>query len=214
MQKGNSVHFKQETHSIETVNIHLLHYEAFDPNEYLDHLTEQETERYFTFSHSKRKMEFVATRILRHRIFGFTHIHYTALGAPYIEDEGFISISHAKGVVGIAFSKDFPVGLDLEKIDERLLKLSTKFLSVDETASLDTTSTLEMTKVWSGKEALYKIAGRKGILFSKELHVSPIENNRWKGRIQSGDKILHTEISIFTVDDVVVSVNINPLQEE
>lgn len=214
MQKGNSVHFRQETHSIDSINIHLLHYEAFDPNEYLDHLTEQETERYFTFSHSKRKMEFVATRILRHRIFGFTHIHYNALGAPYIEDEGFISISHAQGVVGIAFSKDFPVGLDLEKIEPRLLKLSPKFLSIDEAASLDTSSALDMTKVWSGKEALYKIAGRKGILFNTELHLSLIENNRWHGRIHSGDKILHTEISIFTLDDVVVSVNINALQEE
>ena len=214
MQKGNSVHFRQETHSIDSVNIHLLHYEAFDPNDYLDHLTEEETERYFTFSHSKRKMEFVATRILRHGIFGFTHIHYTALGSPYIENEGFISISHAKGVVGIAFSKDFPVGFDLEKIDQRILKLSQKFLSVAETEFLDTSSALEMTKLWSGKEALYKIAGRKGILFGTELHLSPIENNRWKGRIHSGDKILHTEISIFTLDDVVVSVNINALKEE
>ncbi len=206
--------FKQEIHSIDSVNIHLLRYEAFDPADYLDHLTEQETERYFTFTHIKRKMEFVATRILRHRIFGFTHIHYDVLGAPYIEDEGFISISHAKDVVGIAFSKEFPVGLDLEKIDTRLLKLSSKFLSVEETESLDTSSALEMTKVWSGKEALYKIAGRKGILFSTELHLSRLEKNLWKGRIHSGDKILHTEISIFTLDDLVVSVNINALQEE
>jgi 4'-phosphopantetheinyl transferase len=79
---------------------------------------------------------------------------------------------------------------------------------------LDISSALEMTKVWSGKEALYKIAGRKGILFSKELHLSPIENNRRNGRIHSGDKILHAEISIFTLDDVVVSVNINALKEE
>jgi 4'-phosphopantetheinyl transferase len=208
------VQFKQEIHSIDSVNIHLLHYEAFDPGDYLDHLTEQETERYFTFTHIKRKMEFVATRILRHRIFGFTHIHYDAYGAPYIEGEGFISISHAKGLVGIAFSKDFPVGLDLEKIDTRLLKLCSKFLSLEEKESLNTSSALEMTKVWSGKEALYKIAGRKGIIFSTELHLSLLENNRWKGRIHSGDKIHHTEISIFTLDDLVVSVNINALQEE
>ena len=71
-----------------------------------------------------------------------------------------------------------------------------------------------MTKVWSGKEALYKIAGRKGIIFSTELHLSHLEKNLWKGRIHSGDKILHTEISIFTLDDLVVSVNINELQEE
>ncbi len=206
--------FKQETLHIGSVSIHLLYYDTFDPTDYLDHLTEQETERYFTFTHIKRKMEFVATRFLRHGIFGFTHIHYNEVGAPYIEDEGFISISHAKGVVGISFSKDFPVGLDLEKIDARLVKLSSKFLSAAETNALDTTSALEMTKVWSGKEVLYKIAGRKGIIFSSELHLSLLENNRWKGTIQSRHKTLHTEISIFTIEDLVVSVNTNALKSE
>ena len=206
--------FKQETLQIESVSIHLLYYYTFDPGNYLDHLTEQETERYFSFTHIKRKMEFVATRFLRHRLFGFTHIHYNEVGAPYIEDEGYISISHAKGVVGIAFSKEFTVGLDLEKIDTRMVKLSPKFLSKLESETLDTSSPVEMTKVWSGKEALYKIAGRKGIIFSTELHLSPLGENLWSGRIYHGKIAVHTEISIFTIEDLVVSVNTNALRSE
>lgn len=206
--------FKQETLHIGSVSIHLLYYDVFDPGDYLDHLTEQETERYFSFTHIKRKMEFVATRFLRHRLFGFTHIHYNEVGAPYIEDEGFISISHAKGVVGIAFSKEFTVGLDLEKIDTRMVKLSPKFLSTLESETLDTTSPLEMTKVWSGKEALYKIAGRKGIIFSTELQLSQLSENLWSGRIYHGEIAVHTEISIFTIEDLVVSVNTNALRSE
>lgn len=206
--------FKQETLQIESVSIHLLYYDTFDPGNYLDHLTEQEKERYFSFTHIKRKMEFVATRFLRHRLFGFTHIHYNEVGAPYIENEGYISISHAKGVVGIAFSKEFTVGLDLEKIDTRMVKLSPKFLSKLESETLDTSSPVEMTKVWSGKEALYKIAGRKGIIFSTELHLSPLGENLWSGRIYHGKIAVHTEISIFTIEDLVVSVNTNALRSE
>lgn len=206
--------FKQETLQIESVSIHLLYYDTFDPGNYLDHLTEQETERYFSFTHIKRKMEFVATRFLRHRLFGFTHIHYNEVGAHYIENEGYISISHAKGVVGIAFSKEFTVGLDLEKIDTRMVKLSPKFLSKLESETLDTSSPVEMTKVWSGKEALYKIAGRKGIIFSTELHLSPLCENLWSGRIYHGKIAVHTEISIFTIEDLVVSVNTNALRSE
>ncbi len=208
------MHFKQETHHIGPVSIHLLFYDSFEPSDYLDHLTEQETERYFSFTHIKRKMEFVATRILRHRLFGFTHIHYNEVGAPYIEDEGFISISHAKGVVGIAFCKGFTIGLDLEKIDSRMVKLSPKFLSTLESETLDTTSPAEMTKVWSGKEALYKIAGRKGIIFSTELHLSPLSENLWSGRIYHGKIVVHTEISIFTIKDLVVSVNTKALRSQ
>ena len=206
--------FKQETLHIGSVNIHLLYYNTFDPGDYLDHLTEQETERYFSFTHIKRKMEFVATRFLRHQLFGFTHIHYNEVGAPFIEDEGFISISHAKGVVGIAFSKDFSIGLDLEKVDSRMVKLSPKFLSSLESQTLDTRSPLEMTKVWSGKEALYKLAGRKGIIFSTDLHLSPFSENLWNGRIYSGEIAVYTEISIFTLEDLVVSVNTNALRLE
>ncbi|MCE2682245.1 MAG: 4'-phosphopantetheinyl transferase family protein [Flavobacteriia bacterium] len=206
--------FKQDNLHIGSVSIHLLYYDAFEPGDYLEHLTEQETERYFTFTHIKRKMEFVATRILRHRLFGFMHIHYNEVGAPYIEDEGFISISHAKGVVGIAFCKEYIVGLDLEKIDSRMLKLSPKFLSTIESETLNTSSATEMTKVWSGKEVLYKIAERKGIIFSSELHLSPLSENLWSGRIYNGEIAVHTEISIFTIEDLVVSVNTNALRSE
>lgn len=206
--------FKQETLQIGSVNIHLLYYDAFEPGDYLEYLTEQETERYFSFKHIKRKMEFVATRILRHRLFGFTHIHYNEVGAPYIEDEGFISISHAKGVVGIAFSKEFSIGLDLEKIDPRMVRLSPKFLSTLESETLDTTCPIEMTKVWSGKEALYKMAGRKGIIFSTELYLSPLSENLWTGRICNEEIVLHTEISIFTIEDLVVSINVKALRSE
>lgn len=87
-------------------------------------------------------------------------------------------------------------------------------MSPDESIKLDTSSMVEMTKVWSGKEALYKIAGRKGILFRTELHLEPLSNNRWQGRIHTADKILRTEISIFTLDDLVVSVTTHALNEE
>jgi hypothetical protein len=71
-----------------------------------------------------------------------------------------------------------------------------------------------MTKVWSGKEVLYKIAERKGIIFSSELHLSPLSENLWSGRIYNGEIAVHTEISIFTIEDLVVSVNTNALRSE
>ena len=110
--------FRQEIIQINCIFIHLLSFEEFDPITYLDQLTDQEKDRFFSFGHDKRRREFAATRILRHRVFGFKHIHYDQFGAPYIEDEGYISISHAHGIVGIALCKDFSIGLDLESIDQ------------------------------------------------------------------------------------------------
>jgi phosphopantetheinyl transferase len=186
-----------------------LYFNTYNSSEYLDQLTEPEKERYFTFIHEKRRMEFVATRILRHRLFGFQHIHYDTHGAPYIEDEGFISISHAPGVVGLAVSKYFKIGVDLEVIREKAAMVAHKFLSPAEQGLFDTTSAAEMTKVWSAKEVLYKLAGRKRILFSEHLLLEKVIGDLWKGTIKNPDHTLITELQIIVKDDLIITVNPN-----
>jgi phosphopantetheinyl transferase len=180
----------------------------------MDQLTEPEKERYFTFIHEKRRMEFVATRILRHRLFGFQHIHYDEHGAPYIEDEGFISISHAPGVVGLAISKHFKVGLDLETVRDKAALVADKFLSHEEKKQFDRDSALEMTKVWSAKEVLYKLAGRKQILFSEHLLLKKVTQDHWEGTIINPDHIIRTDLHIFEKNDLVITVNPNAFKHE
>lgn len=184
-----------------------MYFKAYSSAEFLDQLTDQEKERYFSFTHENRRLEFVATRILRHRLFGFQHIHYDEHGAPYIEDEGYISISHAPGVVGIAISKDFKVGLDLEIIRDKAADLSFKFLSPDEMESLDNRSSLEMTKVWSAKEVLYKLAGRKQILFKEHLLLKKISDENWQGTIINPSGKIKVDLAIFVKNDLIISVN-------
>jgi len=200
--------FRQEIIQIKSIFIHLLEFEDFDPITYLDQLTDQEKERFFSFGHIKRKREFVATRILRHRIFGFKHIHYDPNGAPYIEDEGYISISHARGIVGIAFCNEFRVGLDLETIEQKALRLSGKFLSESEKKELNQLDATEMTKAWSAKEVLYKLAGRKEILFKEQLHLQK-EDDGFLGTIHNEDHHLKVKLRSFTFGETIVSVNIN-----
>lgn len=199
--------FTQETIHLTNVEIHLMYYNVYNSSEYLDQLTEPEKERYFTFIHEKRRMEFVATRILRHRLFGFQHIHYDTHGAPYIEDEGFISISHAPGVVGLAISKQFKVGLDLEVIRDKAALVAHKFLSSDEKQIFDIHSAIEMTKVWSAKEVLYKLAGRKQILFSEHLLLNKSTEDHWKGTIVNPDRKLRTDLQLILKNDLIITVN-------
>ena len=95
-------------------------------------MTDIETERFFSFKNINRRREFVATRILRHQLFGFQHMHYDSLGAPYIPNEGFISVSHSKNLIGIAVNEEYKVGLDLESHRKNILDLKAKFLSENE----------------------------------------------------------------------------------
>lgn len=208
------MHFTQEYIPLKDIEIHLLYFAKYDPTEFLDQLTALEKERYFSFKHINRRREFVATRILRHRLFGFQHIHYNEYGAPYIENEGFISISHSPGVVGIALCKSFKVGLDLEQRRDKALYLCSKFLSVEESQKLDILSSDEMTKVWSAKEVLYKLAGRKQILFKHDLLLDKIDDENWKGIILNQNETIKVDLSIFVKDNLIISINSSSCQYE
>ncbi|WP_165779195.1 4'-phosphopantetheinyl transferase family protein [Brumimicrobium salinarum] len=195
------------------VSVFLLYYDDFVTEQHLHNLLPKEQLRLEQFSHPSRKREYVATRVLRTMHFGNEPILYSDIGAPYVKGEGFISISHANHVVGMAYCKDFQVGLDLEPIHEKVMRVKHKFLSAEETRLTNTQSVEEMIKVWSGKEALYKLAGRKKIIFAENLLLSPIDKLRWKGRICFPNTTKEVEMTIDTKDNFVISINASPVYE-
>lgn len=211
LDTSNSMSFEIEHITIGSSSIYLLHYSDFNPTEYLDRLTELELERYHTFSHIKRKREFVATRILRHQLFGFEHIHYDEHGAPYIDSEGFISVSHCNGSIGIALNKEFQVGLDLEVPRPQITQLADKFLSAHERDYFDISDPMELTKIWSAKEALYKLAGRKEIIFSKDLLLEDKDELSWNARILNKDHERKIKLHIFEHKGMIVTINKQPI---
>ena len=194
--------------------IYTLSFSDFEPLNYLEHLTSQEIERFEAFSHEQRKREFVATRILRHSIFGFKHIHYNAVGAPYIEDEGFISISHAKNLVGIAINSFYQIGLDLELIQDKAFKVQSKFLNESEISIFDTSNHHTMTACWSAKETLYKLAGRKKIDFKKDLQLYNKEENLWIGKIIHPETIFSVNLRITEYNNYIITFNSSPIEIE
>ena len=201
------MYFSKKTINSHSSCIHLLSYEEFDTLEFISKLTDIETERFFSFKNINRRREFVATRILRHQLFGFQHMHYDSLGAPYIPNEGFISVSHSKNLIGIAVNEEYKVGLDLESHRKNILDLKTKFLSENEFTQFNCDNYIEVTKIWSAKEALYKLAGRKKILFSKELILSKDSNDCWNGTIINHDHDLKVKMDIFDIDETIISIN-------
>ena len=195
------------------VKVHLMDFNDFDPSEFLDKLTEIEIERYLSFSNLHRKREFVASRILRHEVVGFQHVHYDSVGAPYIKGEGYISISHTLNTVGIAVSEKFKLGFDIEGIRPKILNIKHKFLSVEELTFIDTESVAELTKVWTAKEALYKMSGRNGINFRTELFLNKKADQLWEGKILENDAYLKTDLNIFEHQNKMIAINTSALEK-
>ncbi|XOV68966.1 MAG: 4'-phosphopantetheinyl transferase family protein [Fluviicola sp.] len=198
--------FKRDKIDVGATCIHTVTYPEFAPEDFLDVLTDSELERYHTFRHPKRKREFIATRALRHELYGNKHIHYTPEGAPYIHTDTFISISHSKNVVAIAENHEFPIGLDLEPLRPNIQRVMHKFLSEEELVNFDCNDIQLLTSIWSAKETLYKLAGRKQIIFRDELHISRI-NNQWKGRIVNPKHDLLVNLDIFEREGIIYTLN-------
>lgn len=206
--------FVRESLTFNQVEAHLLYFEDFDVSDYFHNLLKEEQQQVNFFSSRSRKMEYTATRVLRSMLFGNEPILYDKNGAPFIMSEGYISISHAKKVVGIAFCKDFPIGFDLEPIHEKVLRVAHKFLNKEEVLEFDTKNVTEMIRVWSAKEALYKIAGRKGILFSHDLHLTKIEKEKWLGKIYSKSEVKSVHLKSLIHNAFVISVTIEKPSDE
>ena len=188
-------------------NIYICSYEDFEPVHYTEYLTKPEKEKLFSFRSSNRKMEFVAARILRNRIFGLKHIHYLSDGSPYIEDEKFISISHSKGVAALAVNEFHKIGLDIETPRNKILQLMDKFLSEQEKNNFDITNPKEVTKLWSVKESFYKLANRKKIHFKSELCIEKDSDGNWTGKIVNPDHDILVKINIFELNELIICIN-------
>jgi 4'-phosphopantetheinyl transferase len=206
--------FEQKTIRLTHSIIHFISYDNFDPDSYLHVLTQEEQERYFGFTNLFRKKEFIATRYLRHQLFGFEHIHYDSNGAPYIHNEGYISISHTPGIVGIALNNEFRIGLDIETRSEKAKRVYKKFLSENEQKLFNVMDPDTMTIAWSAKETLYKIAGRKRIDFKLELSLLPKESGVLIGEIDFKGIYSTTEIHTFVEESYVFCINESALSPE
>ncbi|MBR4271781.1 MAG: hypothetical protein IKQ30_02980, partial [Bacteroidales bacterium] len=98
-------------------------------------LSDAEIAVYQSFKNDRRRREWLATRILVKEMLGnYQGIDYDADGAPRLigYDNINISVSHTDGMVAVAMSDKFRVGIDIERVTNRVLRIKDKFLHSDE----------------------------------------------------------------------------------
>lgn len=170
-------------------------------------MTENEKVRFGNFSSEKRKREFMGIIQLKNHLFTNEEIAYTENGAPYLVNskKEFISISHSYIYIGMA-AAPFNIGLDIELVSNKAAKLSSKFMNTHEMISFDTSSPEEMTRIWTIKEVIYKVAGCPGLDFKEDIHVSK-KSNCYFADVRIEGKWFTTEIITFVKDNYIMSFN-------
>ena len=130
-------------------------------------------------SHPGKQAQQLATRFLLkelHADFPLNDIQLDGGGKPFLPDQQLnFNVSHTSRFAAAIISKDYSVGIDAEKIDERVLKIQHKFLHREEQDFIDQlmgNQKVEMlTKYWTIKEAVYKWWGIGGVDFSNDIQI-------------------------------------------
>ena len=176
---------------------------------YLQTLTFNEITRLNSIKHPSKKLEYAASRFLKHELFGNVEIEYLEHGSPFIALENttqLISITHSHSLTGICKHEYFPVAIDLEYISDKSKKLAPKFCSKEESSHFDMLSSEEMTLLWSYKETLYKLSDRNGLIFKTDIVVFK-ENGKTFGKVKMKRGSLLVELQNIKLEDFYLTFN-------
>lgn len=130
--------------------------------------------------HEKRRCEWLVGRYMISHLTQALGIPYSKIytdeyGKPHMSNsQAHISISHAEPYVAALVNRRHPCGIDVESLREKVVKLGPKFLTKDELEQANN-DIRNLTILWGAKEALYKLHGRKRLIFKENLHIRKIE---------------------------------------
>ena len=138
-------------------------------------LSPAETEAIGLIRGEGRRKEFLAARILLHRMSGRSErgeLFKDQAGKPHLRDSTFyVSISHTVNYAA-AIAHPNPCGIDVQRIVPRIRRIANKFIGPGEQIQLTPEfELLQLHLIWSAKEAMYKAFGLRQIDFKKHLFV-------------------------------------------
>jgi phosphopantetheinyl transferase len=157
------------------------------------------------FKSPHRMLEWLSARALLYTMTGrHIPIHYHPSGKPFI-DNGYVSISHTKGYVAVAYSATVAVAVDIERFSERVRKVASRFMHPMEVASPYNGSDIGgLLLHWSGKETVYKMVGHSAVDFRENIHIRPFMTRR------RGDFIADVTVETGEWKPLPVSYQIEP----
>ncbi|MTI33364.1 4'-phosphopantetheinyl transferase family protein [Xanthovirga aplysinae] len=165
-------------------------------------------------SHSGRRLEWLAARNSIKQLAESLGIAYKGVikdehGKPLLKDQSLhVGITHSFPFAAGVIHRTKAVGIDIEKVQEKLLRLGSRFLKDSELQDAD--FILEKLCVyWTAKETLYKIHGKKRLAFKENLHIEPFhlaKKGTLKGIIEQNENKNHHQILYIKFNNFYISI--------
>lgn len=146
---------------------------------------------------------FLAVRMLLQHL-GYTDfdLTYDEYGKPHLSDGKHISISHSHEFSCICIS-DVLMGIDLEKLKEKTLKIAPRFMDVKHLENLSVAEQIEKaTVIWGVKESIFKIKNEKGISFPEHIseHNFDLKDGSCTAELRFNNQLETFAIQFYTVE--------------
>lgn len=160
-----------------------------------------------SFGSAQRKREFNAVRHLKHQVFGEKLIIYGENGKPRFDNSDItIGISHSAHWALFAHAR-IPFGCDIEEVSDRIIPISDRFCSSDELELFaGEVGVVQLTQLWSCKEALYKLVNIKGIHWKNQMRCIAISGTKFTFAVETGTENLIVNCNIVHVKNVILSI--------
>jgi len=167
-------------------------------------------------THQRKKKEYLAGRlVIRHLAqemkLDFSGIYKDEWGKPHLINTNHqVSISNSYPYAAAIINGKDPVGIDLEIPSPKLVKIAPKFLNEEE-LEFSKNDPEKLCVLWCAKEALYKIFGRKRLIFKENLKVSPFQCEKegvLQGQILIGNSNQEYKLHYELWNDYIICHNV------
>lgn len=137
----------------------------------------------------KQRESLAARQLCRHLLESeglvYEGLYKDEFGKPFLKNSSLqISLSHCHEVAAVVIHRHKVVGIDIEQPRTQLRRVAPKFLSETEMRFTEQ-DIVSLSLVWSAKEALYKLYGRKQLFFKEELNIMPFRREGSKGSFEA-----------------------------
>lgn len=184
--------------------------------ESMSFLSFREKLSFANISHPEKKKEWATARIAIHDALQALQIPYPGFfkdehgKSQSMNGQGFVSLTHTPGYAGAIFHRENPVGIDMDLVREKILRVGFRFLDPSELDFLEK-DPVHFTMAWSAKESIFKCQGKRGVSFRENILLEPfsIGTTQIKGKIRGTDFAdHHYTVEVRQIDQVILTYTV------
>jgi phosphopantetheinyl transferase len=127
---------------------------------------------------------------------------------PFLIDLNWhISISHSFPYAVAIIHKKLPVGIDIEKPIDKLVKLAPRFLGPEEIDDAGD-DPVKLCVYWTGKEAIFKLNGKRGLNFRRDIRIHPfklVKRNVIRSEFTLNDRAVRLSLDYRELKNHIIS---------